>query len=83
VYATFARQVRQHAADRARLLAGSLAGRTEGVVSSLGLLYTTLANMRGAAVPVEPAHGPELADEVLSALHRVSGDIAATPPSPR
>lgn len=29
--------------ERVRLQAGPLAGRTEGVVSSLGLLYTTLA----------------------------------------
>ena len=29
--------------ERVRLQAGALAGRTEGVVSSLGLLYTTLA----------------------------------------
>jgi small conductance mechanosensitive channel len=29
--------------ERVRLQAGTLAGRTEGVVSSLGLLYTTLA----------------------------------------
>jgi small conductance mechanosensitive channel len=30
--------------ERVRLQAGSIAGRTEGVVSSLGLLYTTLAS---------------------------------------
>jgi small conductance mechanosensitive channel len=30
--------------DRVRLHAGGLAGQIEGVVSSLGLLYTTLAD---------------------------------------
>ena len=39
--------------ERVRLQAGAVGGSTEGVVSSLGLLYTTLARGRG------PDHDPE------------------------
>ncbi len=39
--------------ERVRLQAGALAGSRRGVVSSLGLLYTTLSRGRGAD------HGPE------------------------
>jgi small conductance mechanosensitive channel len=137
--------------DRVRLLAGGLAGQTEGVVSSLGLLYTTLAHgedrilvpnnvvlasavvplrepsgvdlrarmtadvkpsevqrvlaesvgvptrsdphialeevdgdevvMRVTAVPVDPDEGPQLADQVLAALQRVSRDGVASLPT--
>jgi small conductance mechanosensitive channel len=49
--------------DRIRVHAGGVAGTVEGTVTSLGLLYTTLANR---------ADGPELADEVVAALDQVN-----------
>jgi len=58
--------------ERIRLQAGALAGTTEGVVSSLGLLYTTLSNgedqimvpnsvvLQSAVVPLREPEGVDL-----------------------
>ena len=58
--------------DRVRLQAGGLAGSTEGIVSSLGLLYTTLSNgedaimvpnsvvLSSAVVPLREPSGVDL-----------------------
>jgi small conductance mechanosensitive channel len=82
--------------DRVRLHAGGLAGATEGVVVSLGLLYTTLARgedrimipnsvvLSSAVVPLREPSGVDLrarlrADVKPSELHRVLGETVVVP----
>ena len=114
MYANLARQVREHTVERARrarwhvllvapliaavVVAGGLGGPAEGVVSSLGLLYTTLASgedrilvpnnvvLSSAVVPLPAPSGVDvraLADEVVAALQRVSREAPVAPAARR
>ena len=65
--------------ERVRLQGGALAGTIEGIVSSLGLLYTTLSPRRGRD------HDPELGRALVRgrAAPRAVGRRPARPAAPR
>jgi small conductance mechanosensitive channel len=85
-----------HIGDRVRLLSGGLAGRTEGIVASLGLLHTTLSRgddrilvpnsvvLGSAIVPLREPSGVDLRARLdpgvkPSDLHRLLNETVEVP----